>query len=77
MTWPHPPYVRLDFAYQQGTPVWRTPLVGPFQFGSGFIIVGAQPGLNVTRIRYIQNSGPWNTSSGGVLLNFNHPVPYP
>lgn len=77
MTWPNPPYVRLDFAYQQGSPIWRVPLADPIQFGSGFVIVGQQPGINITRLRYIQASGAWNTSSGGVLLNFNHVIPYP
>jgi hypothetical protein len=76
LTWPNPPYVRLDFQYKQGAPPWRTPVHDPVQFGSGFIIIAQQPGLNITHLRYTQTSGPWLTASGGVLSNFNHPVPY-
>ena len=77
MSWPCPSGLRTSFKYQQGSPVWRTPLNDPFQFGSGFIIVAQQPGLAITRVKYTPVLLHWYTSTGGRLLAYNHPVPYP
>lgn len=64
------------FRYQQQTPVWRTPLTDPIQWGSGFVIAGQQPGINISRVKFIPIPMNWYTTTGGKLLTYEHPVPY-
>ena len=78
LVYPPPLNIRLSFRYQQGPPyIWRTPNLDPIQFGSGYIIVANQPGIPITRVKYMWVVPPWYTTTGGVLLTYDHPVPYP
>jgi hypothetical protein len=54
LVYPPPPGIRLQFKYQQGPPyIWRTPANDPVQYGSGYLILANQPGIQITRVKYI------------------------
>lgn len=76
MTWPCPPGIRHQFRYKQLGPTWRTPPFDPFQHGSGYIIAGVQPGLDITAVKWLPIVTEWHTTTGGNLLQYEHPVPY-